>query len=94
MSRVKQYEKPRKKISVDIPYDLYYNLKSKAREIKKSMTSLINESFCDVILKYGGANLSDNEKRELVHVLFEGEEKVAENNDTYLQFLLKECDKV
>lgn len=94
MGRIKQYEKPRKKISVDIPYDLYYNLKNKAREIKKSMSGLINESFNDVIKKYGGVNLSDKDKKELIHVLFENEKMTAENNDTYLQFLLKECDKI
>lgn len=94
MSRVKQYEKPRKKISVDIPYDLYYNLKNKAKEINKSMTGLINESFHDIINKYGGMNISEDKRRELVHVLFGNEELKAEDNDNHLQFLLKECDKI
>jgi hypothetical protein len=50
-SRRTYYEQPRKKISADIPYQLYTSLKDRSRDMKISMVKLITEAFEDVLKK-------------------------------------------
>ncbi len=86
---MKHYEKPRKKMSFDITYDVYYNLRKKAKELNMPMTKVIQEALEDVIEKYGGVNITADDKKSLVDVLFNGENIKAEDNEDHLQFIFK-----
>ena len=81
------YEKPRKKISADIPYDIYVRLKNKSKDMSIPMSKLIIMAFIDIIKKY---NIVDKQGQCLSEVLFIDDDMVMIDNGSHYQLLLND----
>lgn len=69
------YERPRKRFSAEIPYDVYKQLKEKAKEMELPMSKLIVIAFSDVVIKYGGiGNVGKGKGKPLAEVFKEEDE--------------------
>lgn len=83
------YERPRKRFSAEIPYEVYRQLKEKAKEMELPMSKLIVIAFSDVVVKYSGNSKKKKKGKTLVDVFRDEDSKngVIEE-DNHLQFVL------
>ena len=70
------YERPRKRFSAEIPYEIYKQLKEKAKEMEIPMSKLIVIALSDVIEKYGGLNSNGKSKGKTLAEIFKEEDEL------------------